>query len=287
MREPAFSHRHGPERGHFIARLLAGFLAAMDHADSAERLANGGGWLQQLDPRVKLLGIGALIFTAVAAHSLLALAGLLLTAVLMAWRSAITLTRLCRQVWLGVLLFTGLLALPALFIVPGAPLFTLPVLPFSVSRQGLNVCLLLILRAEVCATFTLLLILTTSWPRLLKALRVLRAPKAVVMILGMTHRYIFVLLTGAVALFEARASRMVGPLPPRQRRRLAVNAAGSLLERSLYLSQEVHLAMLSRGFRGEIRLMDELRLQKRDWLALLLFLLPVIAGFACRWLRLP
>lgn len=287
MREPSFSHRRAPGSRHFVARLLAGLLAAMAHADDAQAMADRRGWLQQLDPRVKLMGLGALIMTAVAVHSLLALAGLLIAAAVMAKRSAISLARLLRQVWLGVLLFTGVLALPALFMVPGAPLFTLPFTPITVTGQGLRVALLLVGRAETSATLTLLLVLTTPWPRLLKALRSLRVPKAVVMILGMTHRYIFVLLGSAIALFEARASRMIGPLPAGERRRLAVNAAGSLLERSLYLSQEVHLAMLSRGFRGDIRLMDDLRLQKRDWRALPVFMLLVLAGFGCQWLRLP
>ncbi|NDL63991.1 cobalt ECF transporter T component CbiQ [Acerihabitans arboris] len=287
MREPSFSHRRAPVSRHFVARLLAGLQAAMAHADDAQLTADRPGWLQRLDPRVKLIGLGALIFTAVAVHSLAALAGLLLSAVIMARLSAISLSRLLRQVWLGVLLFTGMLALPALFMVPGAPLLTLPFPPLTVTCQGLRSAALLVGRAETSATLTLLLVLTTSWPRLLKALRSLRVPRMAVMILGMTHRYIFVLLGSAMALFDARSSRMVGPLPPGERRRLAVNAAGSLLERSLYLSQEVHLAMLSRGFRGEIRLMDDLRLQKRDWRALPVFMALALAGFACQWLRLP
>ncbi|WP_410013798.1 cobalt ECF transporter T component CbiQ [Sodalis sp. C49] len=287
MREPSFSHRRAPGSRHFIARLLAGLLAAMAHADDAQTMADRPGWLQRLDPRVKLMGLGALIITAVAVHSLLALAGLLLAATIMARLSALSLARLLRQVWLGVLLFTGVLALPALFMVPGAPLFALPFTSLTVTAQGLRVALLLIGRAETSATLALLLVLTTPWPRLLKALRSLRVPKVAVMILGMTHRYIFVLLSGAVALFEARASRMVGPLPAGERRRLAVNVAGSLLERSLYLSQEVHLAMLSRGFRGEIRLMDDLCLQKQDWRAVPVFMLLALAGFSCQWLRLP
>lgn len=288
MREPSFSHhRHAGGQRHFVARLLAGLLGAMAHADDAQRMADRRGWLQRLDARVKLMGLGALIITAVAVHSLVALAVLLIAAVMMARLSAISLARLLRQVWLGVLLFTGLLALPALFMVPGAPLLTLFFPPLTVTCQGLRVALLLVGRAETSATFTLLLVLTTPWPRLLKALRILRVPRVAVMILGMTHRYIFVLLSSAIALFEARASRMVGPLPAGERRRLAVNAAGSLLERSLYLSQEVHLAMLSRGFRGEIRLMDDLHMQKQDWRALPVFLVLVLAGFACQWLRLP
>ncbi|WP_413737297.1 cobalt ECF transporter T component CbiQ [Sodalis sp. RH21] len=287
MREPSFSHRHGAGRQHFIARLLAGLLGAMAHADDAQQLADRRGWLQGLDPRVKLAGLGSLIITGVAVHSLVALAVLLVASVAMARLSAIAAGRLLRQVWIGVLLFTGVVALPALFLVPGTPLLHLPGLSLVVTWQGLRSAALLIGRAETSATLTLLMILTTPWPHLLAALRAFRLPKMAVMILGMTHRYIFVLLAGAIALLEARASRMVGPLAPRERRRLAVNAAGALLERSLYLSQEVHLAMLSRGYRGGVRLMHDLHCRRRDWLALPCFVLLILAAFGCQWLRLP
>jgi energy-coupling factor transporter transmembrane protein EcfT len=36
-------------------------------------------------------------------------------------------------------------------------------------------------------------------------------------------------------------------------------------------SGEVHMAMLARGFRGEIRLLEELRTRARDWVRLAAF----------------
>ncbi|MEA9391390.1 cobalt ECF transporter T component CbiQ [Acerihabitans sp. TG2] len=269
-----------------MTRLLSGLEGVLAHADDAQQLAERRGLLQWLDPRIKLVGLGLLIITGVMVHSLVALAGLLLTAVVLAGLSKISARRLLNQVWIGVLLFTGLVALPALFLVPGIPLLQLPGLPLVITWQGLRSAAFLIGRAESSATLSLLMVLTTPWPDVLKALRYLRVPKMVVMILGMTHRYIFVLLNSAIALFEARNSRMIGPLPPRERRRLAVNAAGALLERSLYLSQEVHLAMLSRGYRGDIHLMHDLRCRTLDWLALAGFILLSLAAFSCQWLRL-
>jgi cobalt/nickel transport system permease protein len=44
-----------------------------------------------------------------------------------------------------------------------------------------------------------------------------------------------------------------------------------LLGKSLQLSNEVHLAMLSRGFRGEVWTMDEFIMRPRDWIALAAF----------------
>ena len=41
-----------------------------------------------------------------------------------------------------------------------------------------------------------------------------------------------------------------------------------LLSKSIQLSSDVYLAMLSRGFRGEIYTLDDFQMQRRDWFAL-------------------
>jgi len=118
------------------------------------------------------------------------------------------------------------------------------------------------------ATLSALLVLTTPWPLVLKALRVLKCPIVVVAILGMTYRYIFLMLQIAQDMFESRQSRMVGRLSGADQRRLAGASVGVLLSKSIQLSSDVYLAMLSRGFRGEIYTLDDFQMQMRDWIAL-------------------
>ena len=99
--------------------------------------------------------------------------------------------------WVGALLFTGMLALPAIFITPGQVVYRLPLLGWPITSQGLGAAAYLITRVETAATFSLLLILCTPWAQVLKALRVLRVPVVFVVILGMTYRYIFLMLQTA------------------------------------------------------------------------------------------
>ena len=72
------------------------------------------------------------------------------------------------------------------------------------------------MRAETAATLSVLIVLCTPWNNVLKALRVLRLPTVLVVILGMTYRYIFLLLRTAHDMFESRRSRMVGQLDGRR-----------------------------------------------------------------------
>jgi cobalt/nickel transport system permease protein len=144
----------------------------------------------------------------------------------------------------------------------------LPLLHWPVTAQGLTSAAFLLLRVETAATFSALLVLCTPWSRVLKALRFFRIPVTVVMILGMTYRYIFLLLRTAGDMFESRRSRLVGVLAEAERQRLASATVGVLLAKSFQLSGEVHAAMQSRGFQGEVHLLDELAIRPADWLML-------------------
>ena len=258
-------------RKSFVEKTARGLLEATGQVLFAEDMAATGGLLQRLDPRVKLIGIGALIAAAVAVHRLWVLAGILVLGVALALASHIPMRLLAARVWLAVLAFTGAIAVPAIFLTPGAAVWRLPLLDWPVTQQGLRSAGFLILRAETAATLSMLLILTTLWTRLLRAMRYFRAPVVVVAILGMTYRYMFLFLATARDMFESRESRMVGVLEPADRRRLAAASAGVLLGKTLQVSGEVHMAMQARGFRGEIRLLDELQMRPNDWLRLAAF----------------
>lgn len=254
---------------HRRRRLALGLAQVLQRVlDPAPEAPPPGGLLQGLDPRIKLVGALALIISAVLTYSLAVLAGLFALALALAFASHISAARLGQQLWLGVLAFTGVIALPALVVVPGSPLWQLPWLGWTVTQQGLRSAAFLVGRAETSATLALLLVASTPWPHVLKAMRTLGAPLVLVAILGMTHRYIFVLAQTATQLFDARRSRLVAPMTAARQRALATAAAGVVLGKAFALSSEVHLAMISRGYRGEVHLLDDFRTRARDWVAL-------------------
>jgi energy-coupling factor transporter transmembrane protein EcfT len=55
------------------------------------------------------------------------------------------------------------------------------------------------------------------------------------------------------------------------RRRLATATVGVLLSKSYHLSSDVHLAMQSRGFRGEVYMLDDFQTGVADWCVLFFF----------------
>ncbi len=270
--------KHSVNRA-FLERTTAGFVDAMEHAFYAEQTARAEGLLQRLDPRVKLLGILALIVPAAASRSFAVIAGLFAVAIVLAALSHVSFGVLLKRVWIAVLLFTGVIALPAPFVTPGRVVYHLPVLGWSVTAQGLASAGYLVLRVETAATLCVLLVLTTPWNHVLKTLRVLHVPAVMVTILGMTYRYLFLVLQSAHDMFESRRSRMIGELTGRERRRVAVSSAGVLMSKTFDLSNEVYLAMQSRGYRGDVPTLDEFQVRALDWAMLAAFALVSITAF--------
>ena len=201
-------------RAGFIERSIDGLYEAMERALYAEDVASGGGLLQRLDPRVKVAGLLALIAAAALAAKLGVILAVFAVAVVLAALSRISVATLATRVWLGALTFTGAIAVPAIFLTPGRVVYSVPVVGWPVTAQGLTTAAYLILRVETAATLSLLLVFTTPWTHVLKALRVFRAPVVFVVVLGMTCRYILLMLETAHEMFDSRKSRTVGTLPP-------------------------------------------------------------------------
>ncbi|HKD86641.1 MAG TPA: cobalt ECF transporter T component CbiQ [Terriglobales bacterium] len=259
-----------------VESTMLGFSRAIAHAMLSENTARQRGLLQSLDPRVRLLGLFALLLAVMLSRKLSVVAALFAVAVVIALASYVSLGALVKRVWLIVLGFTGIIALPAVFVTPGDAVASFGTM--SITQQGLRTAALLLLRVETAVTFTSLLILCTPWSYVLKALRALRLPREVISILAMTYRYVFLLVDTAGQMFQSRQSRTIGIIPPDQQRHLAARTAGVLLSKSLALSNDVYLAMQSRGFRGEVQLLTDFRMRVWDYCGLILFLVAAVAA---------
>jgi len=268
-------------RDSYLEKTIRGLSRALSESLFSERLAREAGLLQSLDPRVRLAGVLFLVLAVVVCRRLEVVTGLFVVAGAMALLSRVTIGVLIKRVWLVILIFTGVIALPAVFITPGKSVFAVGYSHLSISVSGLRAAAMLILRVETAATLTATLIFCTPWSQILKALRFLRMPPEIITILTMTHRYIFLLLETAQQMFESRQSRTVGRMPESERRKVVSRTAGVLMSKSIELSNEVYLAMLSRGFRGEVRLLTDFRLATRDYAALGAFM---VTAFAAAWI---
>ena len=266
------AHPHSHRQNNVLEHTLQGITASLERALFAEEISSKPGFFQSLDPRVKIVAVLAFLISVSFSRSLPVLIGIYTMTLVMALRSSIPAGFFIKRVWLALPFFTGMIILPALFITPGPTLYQLP-LGLVITKTGLMSSLFLLLRVSSSVSLTLLLILTTPWNTVLGALTVLKVPDVFILILGMTYRYIYLLLHLANDMFLSRKSRVVGRIDAAENRRMLAAISGTLLSKSLGMSSDVYLAMQSRGFRGNIITLKPFKMQQQDWLWLIIMLL--------------
>ena len=262
----------------FLTKNIAGFTRVLESIISTEDISRTTGLLQSLDPRVKLVSFLLFIVTVSLVHSLPVLGGIFALIFLMSLASKISSRFFLKRVLIFVPIFTLVIAIPALFLTPGQPLVNLAG-KVIITQQGALSASFLLLRVTDSLSLGVLLILTTPWSNILVALRWVRVPSIIVDIMGMTYRYMFLLLHSANSMFLARRSRVIGSFSGSENRRWLGRALATTMAKSQRLSEDVYLAMLSRGYQGEVRVLNEFSLKRRDFLWIAFSLVVIAALF--------
>ena len=265
----------------FLEKTLRDIMRLIRETVADDEIAARPGILQGADPRFKLAAIGAVIAASVAAREPTLLALLWLVAFLAALASKIGARFFLARTVLFVPLFTAFLAIPAIFsvVTPGDELtaFSVRSLRLAITRQGLVSGELLTLRALCAVSFSVLLVLTTRRNALLASLRAFRVPQLFVMTMGMTLRYIHLLLDTAEKGFLAIQSRVGSVRGGKDGRRAVGWGAGNLWLKSYRLQGAVYDAMVSRGFSGEPVTLERFHARARDGILLATAIL-ILAG---------
>jgi cobalt/nickel transport system permease protein len=279
----------GTGKKSLMDRTIGAFAGFFTESSYAEGYARKKGLLQFVDPRFKLVGMLVLLVCVIFVTQVIWIVAILGVTLLLALASQVRLRYYLKRVWLFIPLYTLVIAIPAMFnfIVPGEPLVVLltqgqPLGPFvspwtiALTVPGVAGAILFVLRTGAAVSLVILLALTTPWTDLLASLESLRIPKAFVMILGMTYRYVFVLVNIAQERSLALKSRTLRPGRTRDAAKWLGGTIGVLFRRSMNMSELVNMAMISRGYDGKVRKVKAFRAQAFDW-AFLGFLL-LVAG---------
>ena len=291
--------RVGTGKKGFLEKTFKGVSSFFREAILSEEFAREKGLLQLIDPRVKILTGTFFLVAVTLVQQIHLLIGLYLLTLVLAAISKINIRLILARVWFTIPLFTGVIALPAIFnvFVPGEALFILtrfesPISlgpihfpqEIAITRQGITTATLFVMRVATSVSIVVLLMLTTRWLSLLKALRIFKVPQAFLLIMGMAYRYIHLLLRYVEDTHLARKSRTIKKSSAKAGQRFVASRVGGVLKRSLDTAEKVYMAMLSRGFRGDVKTIEEFRMTKMDYLWILLsiiFLGSIV--FLDRW----
>jgi cobalt/nickel transport system permease protein len=185
-----------------------------------------------------------------------------------------------------------LAAIPLILTIPGKPIFSFSAGPWMIhgSYPGLVRFTSIAIKSWLSVQAAIVLAASTTFPDLLVAMRALHVPQLLVSIFGLMWRYMFVLVDEASRLIRARASRsghsdLPGARPGGSfswRARVTGGMAGSLFLRAFERSDRIYMAMVSRGYDGEVRTLPLPAIQPAQWVILIasLSLLGLFLGFA-------
>jgi cobalt/nickel transport system permease protein len=186
----------------------------------------------------------------------------------------------------------ALAALPVIFTIPGSPLGSLLLGPWTLTatQPGVERFLSIAIKSWISVQAAIILASTTNFPDLMLAMRAIHIPRLLVSIFGLMWRYLFVLADEAIRLLRARQSRSgISDQPGLRaggslawRAHITGGLAGSLFLRALERSDRIYMAMLTRGYDGEVRSqpLPEVSAAHRFVLFIGFFILLVLLAFA-------
>jgi cobalt/nickel transport system permease protein len=232
-----------------------------------ERWSRGASVLHRRDPRAKLAALVVFLVVLATAHRHLPALG-----------AGLLLLLAGTLVWARIPL-AGALA-RASVVVPFTLLFAAACWVAGEPARGFA----LLLKSYLSALAVLTVVSTTPLPLLLRGMETAGAPRFLLMVAQFLYRYLFVISEEAQHMRKAAASRgatLRGSTSGGARFHAAAGALAVLFARSYARAEDIHRAMMARGFLGRFRTLSALRFGPADAAFLMLAAMaPVVIRVA-------
>ena len=231
-------------------------------------LSSRKGLLQGLDSRVKVPCIVLLLIVISVKRDFGSEALIAALVFSLAFASRLDLAPFYRRVLLAGFLFGAVVSLPSalnLFregqvVVPlfriqgsyGIGSYRIPGL-VGFTKEGLEGVLMLTARVVNSVAATFLLLYTSPFPEIIRALKVFRVPDTLLMLISLTYKYIFILAKTVEEMHLAKKSRLAAGVGSSEMRSWVAGRIAFMFRKSQHQFEEVVRAMQARGFSGELK----------------------------------
>ena len=245
--------------------------------------ATAGGMLHSIHPKVKFF---ALIFMAVIISLVNDLMGQICISVfifILVLIGRINIPGMYKKVLFLAFFFGFLVVFPASLniITPGKVILNLFSLDQSYqfwiyhipqnigfTSEGLQVVGLIFLRVWNSVSFSILIMLTTSFPAFIKSFKLVGVPDTFLMVITLAYKYIFILSRTIEETYLALKSRLFQNPGNGQLRKLISGRVFFMFKRSVAQYENTYFAMVSRGYNGQIMSEPPQPLATKDYMAI-------------------
>ncbi len=268
-------------RASFIDHGIERFAAFIRTTYTQWESAGRDGLFQKLDARAKVLFLLFFVVIISVKNTLMPEAAIGAFVFILAILSRLDLIAFYGRVFFFGFIFGFLIALPSCLNIITEGEIVIPIAHLSktyhfwiyevpetigITRQGLEGVGRLTLRVINSLSLSFLVIHTTPFPEIIRALKSIRVPDTFLMIITLSYKYIFVFARIIEDVHLARKSRVIETNAAEKRVWVAGRMA-FLLRKTRSKCEEIFNAMLARGFSGDIALYAHGPMKAKDFIA--------------------
>jgi cobalt/nickel transport system permease protein len=264
----------------YLDKGVESFAGVLKEGYAQWESASGKGFFYELDTRIKVVFWLFFILVVSLKKDILPELGIFLTVFVILLSSRVNLLAFYKKVFLLGFVFGFLISLPSSLnvITHGKVIFPVIILPktfdfwryhipgvIGFTAEGVSVVSILTLRVINSLSLSFLILYTTPFPEIIKALKVLKIPDAFLIIISLTYKYIFIFARIVSDMHLAKKSRLAGVVKSAEARTWIAGRIAFIFKKTQLKCDEVFKAMIGRGFSGEIKLYRYQKIRGRDW----------------------
>jgi energy-coupling factor transporter transmembrane protein EcfT len=265
----------------YIDKGIESFAGILKEWYTQWELASKKGLFHELDNRIKVVFWLFFIVVISFKKEILPELGIFFTVFALLLLSRVNLINFYRKIFLLGFIFGFLISFPSSLnvITHGKVLFPIITLskPYDFwsyhipevigfTAEGFSVVTMLTLRVLNSLSISFLILYTTPFPEIIKALKVLKIPDTFLIIISLAYKYIFIFARIVADMHLAKKGRLVSAVKSAEARNWVAGRIAFIFRKARLKCDDVFKAMVGRGFSGEIKLYQYQKIAVRDWI---------------------
>ncbi len=278
----SFKQGTGKVKVPFLERGINHLAGVVSKGYAQWEVSSQNGFFQKIDARVKVLFLLFFIFIVSLKGNILPETYICIFVFALTVFSRLSPLKVYKRVLLLGFLFGFLIALPSAFnvITKGETILTVVRLsrPYhfwiyhipediGITREGIYGVAMLTMRVINSLSLSFLVLYTTPFHEVMRALKVLKAPDSFLIIITLCYKYIFIFSKMVEDMHLAKKSRIARELSHTEAREWIVGRIAFLFTKTRLRCEEVFKAMIGRGFSDTIKFYGFRKMRITDWCA--------------------
>ena len=278
----SFNQGTGKVKVPFLERGIDHLAGVIRNGYAQWEFSSQNGFFQRIDARVKVLFLLFFILIVSVKRDVLTETCICFFVFVLTLLSRLNILRVYKRVLFLGLVFGFLIALPSALnvITKGETILPILKLPrpyhfwiyhipadIGITREGIHAVAMLTVRVINSLSLSFLVLYTTPFHEIIRALKVLKVPDSFLIIITLCYKYIFIFSKTVEDMHLAKKSRIARELSHAEAREWIAGRMAFIFRKARLRCEEVFKAMIGRGFSDSIKFYGFRKMPTADWCA--------------------